>query len=84
MKQSTKVHVPGAGDLDIRNITLLPDPCPLPTKDDEKRRRLAEKAKLIHAPMSDVGGILYDKDAVYITVPGNFTRKEGQGMRHCP
>jgi ribosome biogenesis protein BMS1 len=27
--------------------------------------------------MSDVGGILYDKDAVYITVPGNFTRKGG-------
>lgn len=86
LKESTKVHVPGAGDLDIRSITLLADPCPLPTADSEKRRRLAEKQKLIHAPMSDVGGILYDKDAVYITVPGNFTRKdsdqaEGEGER---
>jgi ribosome biogenesis protein BMS1 len=80
MKESTKVHVPGAGDLEIKTIAMLPDPCPLPTADGEKRRRLAEKHKLIHAPMSDVGGILYDKDAVYITVPGNFTRKEGEGV----
>jgi ribosome biogenesis protein BMS1 len=79
MKESTKVHVPGAGDLEIKSIAMLPDPCPLPTADSEKRRRLAEKHKLIHAPMSDVGGILYDKDAVYITVPGNFTRREGEG-----
>ncbi|KAG8835148.1 Glycoside hydrolase 2 (Mannanase, beta-galactosidase) [Serendipita sp. 399] len=86
LKESTKVHVPGAGDLDIRSITLLADPCPLPTAESEKRRRLAEKHKLIHAPMSDVGGIMYDKDAVYITVPGNFTRRddgavEGEGER---
>jgi len=77
LKESTKVHIPGAGDLDIKSITLLTDPCPLPTAESEKRRRLAEKQKLIHAPMSDVGGILYDKDAIYITVPGNFTRKDG-------
>jgi ribosome biogenesis protein BMS1 len=76
LKEAMRVHVPGAGDLDIKSITMLGDPCPLPTADSEKRRRLAEKHKLIHAPMSDVGGILYDKDAVYITVPGNFTRRE--------
>lgn len=81
LKESTKVHVPGAGDLDIKSITLLADPCPLPTADSEKRRRLAEKQKLIHAPMSDVGGILYDKDAVYITVPGNFTRRDTDRKR---
>lgn len=80
MKESTKVHVPGAGDLDIKSITLLSDPCPLPTADSEKRRKLAEKQKLIHAPMSDVGGILYDKDAVYINVPGNFTRRTNEGQ----
>ncbi|KAG8769226.1 Glycoside hydrolase 2 (Mannanase, beta-galactosidase), partial [Serendipita sp. 397] len=86
LKESTTVHVPGAGDLAIKSITLLADPCPLPTAESEKRRRLAEKHKLIHAPMSDVGGIMYDKDAVYITVPGNFTRRddnalEGEGER---
>jgi len=84
MKQSHKVHIPGAGDFDIKSITQLADPCPLPTADSEKRRKLAEKHKLIHAPMSDVGGIIYDKDAVYINVPGNFTRREGepQGTLH--
>ena len=85
MKPSNKVHIPGAGDFDIKGITQLADPCPLPTAESEKRRKLAEKHKLIHAPMSDVGGIIYDKDAVYINVPGNFTRREGepQGTLLC-
>lgn len=75
MKESTKVHIPGVGDLEIKSLKLLSDPCPLPTSESEKKRRLAEKAKMIHAPMSDVGGVMYDKDAVYINVPGSFTRK---------
>ncbi|CAE6446122.1 unnamed protein product [Rhizoctonia solani] len=78
LRETTKVHIPGAGDLSIKSITRLADPCPLPTSDSEKRRKLSEKQKLIHAPMSDVGGVMYDKDAVYINVPGNFTRK-GEG-----
>ena len=80
LRQSTKVHVPGAGDLSISSITKLGDPCPLPTVESEKRRKLSDKQRLIHAPMSDVGGVMYDKDAVYINVPGNFTRRaEDQG-----
>jgi ribosome biogenesis protein BMS1 len=39
---------------------------------------MGEKAKLIHAPMSDVGGVMYDKDAVYVNVPGSFS-KGGDG-----
>jgi ribosome biogenesis protein BMS1 len=35
---------------------------------------MGEKAKLIHAPMSDVGGVMYDKDAVYVNVHGSFTK----------
>lgn len=54
------------------DVSILPDPCPLP---DKVRKRLDEKQKLIYAPMSDVGGIMYDKDAVYINVPGSFTKK---------
>lgn len=77
LKASSRVHVPGAGDLSIKSITQLADPCPLPSADGEKRRKLADKQKLIHAPMSDVGGVMYDKDAVYINVPGSFTRREG-------
>ncbi|TFK38990.1 hypothetical protein BDQ12DRAFT_630112 [Crucibulum laeve] len=75
LRLGTKVHIPGVGDLDIKDATALGDPCPLPTADSEKRRKLSEKKKLlVHAPMSDVGGVMYDKDAVWVNVPGNFTR----------
>ncbi|KAF8333533.1 uncharacterized protein EI90DRAFT_3052302 [Cantharellus anzutake] len=79
LKTSTKVHVPGAGDLAIKSITKLGDPCPMPTTESERKRKLSEKHKLVHAPMSDIGGIMYDKDAVYINVPGNFSRKQADG-----
>lgn len=74
LRPSQRVHIPGAGDLSITSIEKLNDPCPLPTNDSEKRRKLSDKAKLIHAPMSDVGGVMFDKDAVYINVPGSFTK----------
>ena len=75
LRPSTKIHIPGVGDLEMASVSALGDPCPLPTAESEKRRKLSEKKKLlIHAPMSDVGGILYDKDAVWINVPGSFTR----------
>ncbi|CCM06127.1 uncharacterized protein FIBRA_08376 [Fibroporia radiculosa] len=87
LRMGTRVHIPGVGDLDVQSITTLGDPCPLPDADSEKRRKLSEKKKLlVHAPMSDIGGVIYDKDAVYINVPGNFTRGnpdavEGEGER---
>src|SRR5208282_2386774 len=39
---------------------------------------LNDKQKMIYAPMSDVGGIMFDKDVVYINVPDkqSFTRNE--------
>lgn len=39
-----------------------------------RRKRLDDKDKTIYAPMSDVGGVLVDKDAVYIDVG---TKNEG-------
>lgn len=45
----------------------LIDPCPLPSM--LKKRGLNEKERLLYAPMADVGGLLYDKDAVYIDIP---------------
>lgn len=48
-------------------MDAMPDPCPLPSM--VKKRGLNEKERLLYAPMSDVGGLLYDKDAVYIDVP---------------
>ncbi|CAG8503303.1 7604_t:CDS:10, partial [Diversispora eburnea] len=73
MKSNMKVHIPGVNDQYLSDITILPDPCPLP--DNKIRRSLSEKHKLIYAPMSDVGGVMYDKDAVYIDVLGSFTKK---------
>ncbi|KAI9469829.1 MAG: hypothetical protein EXX96DRAFT_532050 [Benjaminiella poitrasii] len=72
LKPNMRVHIPGAGDHHLADVSVLPDPCPLP---DKERKRLDEKHKLIYAPMSDVGGVMYDKDAVYINVPGHFTKK---------
>ena len=78
LKPNTKMHIPGAGDYYLSDVSPLPDPCPLP---DKVRKSLSEKQKYIYAPMSDVGGILYDKDAVYINVPGNFTKTDQGNVR---
>ena len=83
--QGARVHVPGVGDLTVSGIEALPDPCPTPHMDQQiakatgkgGRRRLGEKQKLIFAPMSDVGGVLVDKDAVYIDVKtSNFDNND--------
>jgi len=76
---NARVHVPGVGDLTVKEIEALPDPCPTPFLDQalakasgkSSRRRLGEKQKVLFAPMSDVGGVLVDKDAVYIDVKSN-------------
>ncbi|KAH8705189.1 putative ribosome biogenesis protein [Talaromyces proteolyticus] len=85
--QGARVHVPGVGDLTVSAIEALPDPCPTPFMDQQiakasgkgSRRRLGEKQKLLFAPMSDVGGVLVDKDAVYINVKSaTFDRDEDE------
>ncbi len=83
-----RVHVPGVGDLSVSAIEALPDPCPTPFMDQalakasgkSGRRRLGEKQKVLFAPMSDVGGVLVDKDAVYIDVKtSNFDKDATNG-----
>ncbi|KAK9366720.1 hypothetical protein V1509DRAFT_611323 [Lipomyces kononenkoae] len=82
---NARVHVPGIGDLTISNIERLPDPCPTPYQEKKeveegkimRRKRLADRLKVIYAPMSDVGGVLIDKDAVYIDV-GHRSFVEGE------
>ncbi|KAK6336786.1 Glycoside hydrolase 2 (Mannanase, beta-galactosidase) [Orbilia javanica] len=83
-----RVHIPGVGDLNVTSVEGLADPCPTPQaiqrmegKEGSKRRRLGDKQKLLFAPMSDVGGVLVDKDAVYIDVKtSNFNNgEEGDG-----
>ena len=78
LKRNQLVHVAGVGDMAVESLSALPDPCPLPSA-DKKQRKLDERSKLLYAPMSDVGGLLYDKDAVYISMDDrvvNFSRRE--------
>ncbi|KAB1219440.1 Ribosome biogenesis protein bms1 [Morella rubra] len=66
MKKGTKVHIAGVGDYSLAGMTGLADPCPLPSA--AKKKGLREKEKLFYAPMSGLGDLLYDKDAVYINI----------------
>jgi ribosome biogenesis protein BMS1 len=84
--KSARVHVPGVGDLIVKEIEALPDPCPTPHMDQaiakangkSTRRRLGEKQKVLFAPMSDVGGVLVDKDAVYIDLKTSTFDREAE------
>lgn len=73
MSKVSMVHIAGYGDIRIDDLSALPDPCPLPST--EKKRNLLEKERLLYAPMSGVGGIVYDKDAVYIELQGSHHHK---------
>ncbi|CAH1795459.1 unnamed protein product [Owenia fusiformis] len=78
-KNKSNIHIPGAGDFHIKDMSFLHDPCPLP--DTVKKRSLNEKERLIYAPMSGVGGIVYDKDAVYIDLGGSHSHKKTEKER---
>lgn len=78
-----RIHIPGSGvdALEATKLVALPDPCPLPTKESEKRRKLGEKDRLYHAPMSGGAGgqVVFDGDRVWINTAGTFTKvKEGE------
>ncbi|PJF17791.1 hypothetical protein PSACC_02391, partial [Paramicrosporidium saccamoebae] len=72
LRSSASVHIPGAGDYPLGNVTILDDPCPLP-ESDRKMKTLTDKNRLTYAPMSDVSGIVYDRDAIYIDMPTKKT-----------
>ena len=84
--EGSRVHIPGVGDLSVTMIEALPDPCPTPFMDQaiakasgkSGRLRLGEKQKVLFAPMSDVGGVLVDKDAVYIDVKTSSFDKDAE------
>lgn len=60
-KTKSIVHIPGCGDFQISNISTTVDPCPLSKSKNDR---------IIYAPFSGVGGIICDKDAVYIDLAG--------------
>lgn len=74
LNKNSSVHIAGFGDIKIHDISYLPDPCPLP--ETVKKRALIEKEKLIYAPFSGVGGIVYDKDAVYVELGGSHSHRK--------
>lgn len=86
--EKAPVHIPGVGDFEVSEVERLVDPCPTPfaikreeSDPSNRRRRLDEKQKRIYAPMSDVGGVMIDKDAVYIDVgSSSFVPGEEKGV----
>jgi len=73
MPHGSDVHIPGCGDFRIKAISTMPDPCPLPKSGERRKGSLSEKERLIYAPFCGVGGVLCDKDAVYIEVGGSHS-----------
>lgn len=49
-------------------------------KTTKRRKRLEDRQKIIYAPMSDVGGVLVDKDAVYIDMGAKESFVPGEEM----
>ncbi|NXW92048.1 BMS1 protein, partial [Alopecoenas beccarii] len=75
LKNKSQIHMPGSvGDFTVSDVSFLPDPCALP--EQQKKRSLNEKEKLVYAPLSGVGGIVYDKDAVYIDLGGSHAHEK--------
>jgi ribosome biogenesis protein BMS1 len=58
----------------------------LPTAESEKRRKLSDKNRLVHAPFSGgaagllggSGAVSFEGDRVWVNTAGNFTRKTGE------
>ncbi|XP_038266197.1 ribosome biogenesis protein BMS1 homolog isoform X2 [Dermochelys coriacea] len=74
LKNKSQIHMPGVGDFAVSDVSFLPDPCALP--EQQKKRSLNEKDKLIYAPLSGVGGVVYDKDAIYIDLGGSHAHQD--------
>ena len=79
LKRGTKMHLIGAGDFSMTELGAMADPCPLPSKD--KKNSLSKKDSLLFAPLSNVGAVSFDKDAVYIDIGNvNYTKKENLAL----
>jgi len=73
LKAGMKVHLIGVGDFNMSDVSTLIDPCPIPEKDDKTLRK---KDALLFAPLSNVGAVSFDKDAIYIDIGrANYTKE---------
>ena len=81
LRPGQTVHLIGAGDYKMSEVGALHDPCPLPDQ-DKKSQSLNKKDSLLFAPLSNVGAVSFDKDAVYIDIGRvNYTKKENLDRR---
>eukprot|EP00977_Amphora_coffeiformis_P023942 scaffold14763_cov137-Amphora_coffeaeformis.AAC.4 len=75
LKKNSRVHLIGVGDYDISEISVLPDPIPIP--DREREMKSLRKEALLFAPLANVGVVSFDNDAVYIDIGKvNYTKSE--------
>ena len=75
-----QVHIAGVGDCKLAGVSALEDPCPLPSA--TKKKGLREKEKLLYSPWSNVGEVLYDKDATYVDINDHqvqYSKPEANG-----
>lgn len=76
LKEGMKVHLIGVGDYGMAEVGALPDPCPVLDREKESKT-LNNKDTKLYAPLSNVGAVSFDKDAVYIDIGrANYTKKE--------
>mmetsp|Transcript_21416 Transcript_21416/g.46516 ORF Transcript_21416/g.46516 Transcript_21416/m.46516 type:complete len:1204 (+) Transcript_21416:62-3673(+) len=76
LKEGMKVHLIGVGDYSMAEVSVLPDPCPVFDKEKDSQT-LTKKETKLYAPLSNVGAVSFDKDAVYIDIGrANYTKKE--------
>jgi ribosome biogenesis protein BMS1 len=79
LKANTRVHVIGVGDYNVSEISVLPDPCPIPDRDRELKS--LRKEALLFAPLANVGAVSFDSDAVYIDIGRvNYTKPENLAL----
>ncbi|KHJ91518.1 AARP2CN domain protein [Oesophagostomum dentatum] len=82
LKNHSAVHIPGVGDLRVKEVSSIPDPCPLP--EQLKRRALNQQERMVYAPFSGLGGIVYDKDAIYIESKAHKNMEVSSIPDPCP
>lgn len=64
----------GCGDYSISDMQSLSDFCLM--VDKEKKKTFYIKERLIYVFMLGVGGVIYDKDVVYIDFGGSYFLKQ--------
>ena len=77
LNATNEVHLPGVGDFTPSEISVLPDPCPLPKT--IKKRSLNQKERVLYAPLTGYGDLFIDKDAVYLNLDSNQINERREG-----